>query len=322
MLFAVVALVFSSCSKDQSSFDIDDIPTNAKIIGNLSYDAGYGYTNGKYTQLIKPAANVRVIFKIKNSSISPTGTGNGYTYYETATNADGAYEIILPALENGTSVTIAPDSFLGTYSTVKSVSNNTPSFDNKETQFAIESKEITIKPYETKIYDKIYSRDDRDINKPYNYTSTFIVKVGEGVYKYDYTENQINQVYSPASSKNVLVTINDVCYGATTNSNGEAKFIIPAKNKEWTADATIEVEGYVSNNYTFYKKENNFYNKYQIEQGIFKLNSKDKSKTITFSGITNEPIPVVKARMIFYPNEGIDTYGYNYSSWNNFSWVD
>ena len=323
MLFAFVALVFSSCSKEQSAFNIGDIPTSAKIVGNLSYDAGYGYTNNKYTQLIKPAAGVKVIFKISNSSISPTGTASGCTYYETTTNEKGSYEIVIPAVENGTKVTITPESFFGTYNTVKSVSNNTPVFDNKEVLFNVSPKDITIKPFETKVFDTIYSSEERNFNEPYNYTSTFIVKVGEGVYNYDYSEKTINKVYSIAKNKNVLVTIDNVCYGATTNNYGEATFTVPSKNKEWTANATIEIEGYTSSNYKFYTKDsyNNAVINY-ISQGVFKLNPKDNSKTISFSGITNAPTPIVKARMIFYPNDGVESYGYSASTWNSVSWTD
>lgn len=324
---AVGIVVLTGCSKEQTSFDLEDIQTKAKIVGNLSYDAGQGYSSGQYTQLIKPAANTRVIAKVSNSSLSPNGESKGYTYYETTTDSNGAYELELPAVDYGTIVEIVPDMFKGTYNTVESVSNNTPKFNNEDVYYEVDGETFEIKPYETVVFDAIYTPEGRNIAQPYKYTSTFIVKVGEGVYDYNIDSEEVEQKFNIASNKNVIATINGISYGATTDKNGNATFIIPSEEKEWKANAIIKVEGYTSSQYKYYTREYDKTNKKYIikknviEGGCYMQNTDDVDYSFTFYGIDGV-MPLLKVRMIFYPFSTVEDYGYNPNDWNSVLWPD
>ncbi len=324
--FVGVAVALSSCTKEQSSYNIYSIPGKATIMGTCYYDAGQGYQSGSYTQLIKPAANVKVIAKVSNASLSPNQDAGGYTHYETTTDATGAYEIEVPAVEGeATNVKIEVEPFFGTYSTVKSVSNGKPEFDVQDVLFDAADKSVSVKPRKVKLCDVRYSHETKDQYGPDEYSSKFIVKVGEGRYSYDYTTETIAKYYAEVSGKNVIARVDGVFYGATTNSNGEATFIIPSKSKSWTAEnVLVRVEGYVVKNYTCYQYEfNEYLNEYRyvshyIEGGT--CQQLDDWFTVNFSGIVDDQTPVCKVRMVFCPFEGVETYGYAVSDWTNFSW--
>lgn len=320
----VVALV--GCSKEQSSFNIEDVPGKATIMGTLSYDAGQGYTNGVHTQLIKGAANVRVVAKVKNESI--LSSSKGYTIYTTQTDENGNYSLEVPAdYDGGVSVQIMADPFFATYSKVVGVENAKPEIESEEVLFTMQdSQEFNVTPNFIKIYDKSYEYDGRSVLKPYQYTSTFIVKVGEGRWSKirDNDEDKAIQEYKAAVRKDVLVKIGDVYYGATTDSEGKATFIIPSEEKEWTANnAVIEIPGYVVSNYDYYKKEYDnedrkyVVRKYTIINGTFE--QIEQSANIRFSGIEGTPAPISKVRMKFAPFVGEESYGYN---WPDKEWED
>ena len=328
--FAVLSLAVTAmvgCSKEQSSLNIEDIPGKAKVMGTFTYDAGQSYTNGVYAQQIKGAASVRVKAQISNSSIKSNSTG--YTTYETTTDESGNYSIEIPAVPNGTNVEIIADPFFATYSEVTGVNNNTPEIKSEEVLFKVQSTNVSIRPDDIKIYDAIYSYTERDVNEADKYTAKFIVKVGQGYHskkKDEYQEDVVERGYKTVSGKDVLVkdNSNGKYYGATTNSNGEATFIIPTANKAWQKSISIEVPGYVENKYKFYKREwdQSEYeykvNSYTLE-GVFKLYGDDTRRTISYDGIEGVPTPVCKVRMIFQPFEGEEDHDYY---WDYLSWTD
>ena len=322
---AVVAMI--GCSEEQSAFNIEDIPGKAKIMGTFTYDAGQSYTSGVYAQQIKGASGVLVKAQISNSSIK--GNSTGYTIYETTTDQEGNYSIEIPAVLSGTSVEIIAVPFFATYSEVVGVNNNIPEIKDQEVLFKAQSKTETVKPDDIKIYDAIYSHIERNVNEADKNTAKFIVKVGQGYHskkKNEDYEDVVERDYKTVSGKNILIQdqSNGKYYGATTNSNGEATFMIPTKNKDWKKSISIEVPGYVENNYKFYTREwDNNNSEYKINsyilRGVFKMYNEDKNRTISYDGIEGVPTPVCKVRMIFAPFEEEDNHGY---SWSNLSWVD
>lgn len=327
MAFVGAALAFSSCTKEQSSFDVYSIPGKATIMGTCYYDAGQGYESGTYTQIIKPAANVKVVAKVSNASLSPNQNANGYTLYETTTDAEGAYKIEVPAVEvNETDVTIEVEPFFGTYSTVESISNGKPEFDVKDVLFDAYDKSVSVSPRKIQLCDVRYSHEECDQYGPDEYTSKFIVKVGEGRYSYDYTTEKVTKNYAEVSGKNVIARINGVSYAATTNGNGDATFIIPSDSKSWSTSVDVHVEGYVAKNYTYYQYEfveitgEYKYIPYYIEEGTFE--QIDNEFFVRFSGIVNDQTPVCKVRMVYYPFDGVETYGYSTYEWTNFNWAE
>lgn len=323
---ALAIVAFTGCSdKEQSSFNINDIPGKAKIIGTFAYDAGQGFANGTHTQLIKAASNVRVVAKVDNSTI--LSSSEGYTIYETYTDGNGNYSIEVPAhYKNDVSVQIVADPFFATYSRVVDVNKGNPTIEKEDVLFKLQEKTVTVTPNDIEINDGTYTYNDRTILEAYKYNSTFIVKVGEGQHnkkKNERDEYYVSQEYVEANGKNVLVKINDVLYGATTNASGEARFIIPSEHKAWQANAAIEVPGYVSNNYEYFKEEydqetrKNVIRKYTIAHGIYQ--QVDHTASIIFNGIDGTPAPVCKIRMNFTPFADEEDFGY---FWNNLVWED
>ncbi len=109
-VIAIATMAFTSCSKDQTSFSIDDIQGKARIKGTVFYSEG---TNNRGDEIIKMATNTTILVKIDNSYLSPIGNAEGTTTFETVTNGKGEYEIEIPVLEKGALVTIQPQAFIG-----------------------------------------------------------------------------------------------------------------------------------------------------------------------------------------------------------------
>ena len=336
LALALVAL--TGCQKEQSSFNIEDVPGEAKIMGTLAYDAGQGYQNGTYTQIIKAAADVRVVAVVDNSTIQ--GTATGKTVYETKTDANGNYTITVPAHYNGAvSVEVSADPFFDNYSKVIDVENGAPQIETENVLFKLPTKTVSVTPNDIEIGDGTFTYNERDILEAYKYNSTFIVKVGEGIVskkkaakeegkESDEVVYEIVKEYQGVSGKNVLVEINGVKYAAATKSNGEATFIIPSEQKAWVADnVNITVPGYVVSDYEFYNEELNEENdemeikRHYIENGTFEQYEDDKQFSIVFKGIAGAPAPVSKVRMIFKPFEGVKDYDYYWGDADEYSWV-
>lgn len=341
-IMAILAICFASCEKEQSSFEIADIKTTANIRGTILQNLGQDFQDGKYIENIVPAANKKVYVEINNSELAPNNQ-NGVTIYETTTNANGEYNINIPVLYNGTSVTVKAEQFIGTYKEVIDVDDNKPVFNDIDGVYAINNDTLTLYPEDIKFNDAIYVIDSRNTNEICKYNSTFIVKVGAPKYsidkqKIDGEEKEfISLKYTTTSDINVIATINGICYGATTNSKGEAKFIIPSMEKEWTAEILIDTNPYIVNNFNFIKteytekeviKENEYgilyYDKeyvtefktYKIESGIMSFFAQDANE-IHFSGIADDKAPVVKVALGFDAHTDIDTYEYDKNEWNS-----
>ena len=116
--FILVAALFASCSEDQTSLSISDIPGTAKVIGKLTYSEGESYntiTSQLVTNII-PARGKKVFVQVSNSSLDPNGEADGYAVYETTTDDKGEFEVEIPAVIDGVSVSVRAESFTGQYS--------------------------------------------------------------------------------------------------------------------------------------------------------------------------------------------------------------
>ncbi len=81
---------------------INDLPGRAKVKGVVCYSDREEYDDyeGKLEQIYARKAEVKVLAKIRNSSIS-NGQGHGYTIFETVTDIAGRYEFEIPVPEDG-----------------------------------------------------------------------------------------------------------------------------------------------------------------------------------------------------------------------------
>lgn len=113
----IVAMVFAGCSEDQTSLDVNSVPGRAKIIGSLTYSEGTVLNeSNQFVELIKPAANKEVVFTIPNSAYTGNQGNEGYSKFTTTTDANGKYEIEIPAsIVEATPISIYPTDFTGKF---------------------------------------------------------------------------------------------------------------------------------------------------------------------------------------------------------------
>lgn len=116
MLFASALVVFSSCLKEQTALSIEDIPGKAKVVGYLTLNKGIAYDGGKFSELKAPAADREVIVKVNNKSLDSHADPNSWTDYSAVTNAEGFFEVVIPAVEAGVKFKVVAPSFVDKYS--------------------------------------------------------------------------------------------------------------------------------------------------------------------------------------------------------------
>lgn len=237
-LLAVATLV--GCSKEQSELSIGDIQGKATIVGSLSYNQGQAFSNNQFSELLSPAAGVKVSIKVSNASLDPNGTAQGYTSYETTTDAEGKYSIEIPAVEN-TNIIISPASFMGTRTLVADWENNAPVMETEEVVYNITGIQETVSPGEILVKDQMYSYTPRNFVEEFGLTEQIKGTIGIGrLYR-----NNSQRYWDVKSGINVLLSVtynytesqeggqtNMVrMFGATTDANGEFLVYIPVKEK-------------------------------------------------------------------------------------------
>lgn len=123
MLSASAFFVLSSCLKEQSSLQLEDIPGQAVITGTVMLYEGTDYVDGAYVSLKSPAIDKEIIVKVDNGSYL-TGTPNEtYTDYKAKTNEEGYFEVNIPATDNTVFYKIMAPSIVGEFSRVKGAEN-------------------------------------------------------------------------------------------------------------------------------------------------------------------------------------------------------
>lgn len=115
---AVLAICFTSCDKNQSSFDIEDIETKAKITGKITANTGFDYLN---QTVITQATGVTVVVEIPNSDLSPNSNAQGNARFTTYTDNNGEYTIEVPVAPKGANIVIKAEEYLGDYTTVSTI---------------------------------------------------------------------------------------------------------------------------------------------------------------------------------------------------------
>lgn len=137
---ASMLLVMVSCLKEQTGFFIEDIPGTAKVMGVITINEGQAYENGKFVDMIRPAANVEIVVKVANDGLSPNAA-QGYTDFIVTTDEKGYYEQIIPATEKQLEVVVLAPSFQGIYSSLQNdfgFNGDEPVFSHKEVMYTFE----------------------------------------------------------------------------------------------------------------------------------------------------------------------------------------
>jgi len=339
----IATALFSGCSQDQSSISINDIQGKAKIIGNLSYSEGQAYESGKFVELVKPAAEKKVYVEVSNASLSPNGSAQGYTLYETVTDAEGNYEIEVPAVAKtaGTSVTIRTEDFVGERYLLYEMLEQAPEFKTTNVVFSCSEKTESLKPNQIKVADMKYGFKERETGEKFDQVAPLHIKVGRGTLSWN-TADKINEARMvAANSVNVIVTVTYPNeeegnpaeplvrkYGATTvGTGGEFILNIPVKDKVCSLDLNIKAVPFIYSPFYFYEfnpnaqegdvqyttaQLNGLYKQY--ENGAFLDNGADQG-SVTFEGINGVSV-YREVRMVFEAFSGHNT---NYNP-SNFDW--
>ena len=149
VIIAMIAMAMTSCVKNQTAFDFEDVPYYATIIGNVTYNDGYRIEENTTSTI--EAKGLCIHVTVNNSDYS---TKSGKSVFFTNTDEKGNFKISIPCTLSGVSATITTDDFInlyynspGTYtyriytlSSPKTITNLTPNsikacvltnFDNK-----------------------------------------------------------------------------------------------------------------------------------------------------------------------------------------------
>lgn len=324
----IATALFSGCSEDQSSISINDIQGKAKIIGNLSYSEGQAFEGGRFVELVKPAAEKKVYIEVSNASLSPNGSAQGYTLYETVTDGEGNYEIEIPAVAKtaGTSVTIRTEDFVGERNLLEEMSEQGPLFKSTPVVFTCNEKAESLKPNQIKVADMKYGFKEREIEEGFNYSAPLRVKVGRGILKWNTTSKINESSMIAASSVNVIVTVTYPNekegtpaeplvrkYGATTvGTQGEFTLNIPVREKSCALELNIKAVPFVYNEFNYYVIQDETYDTRvlsglykQYKGGAFQEDGSNEG-SVQFDGIDGVSV-YREVRMVFEPFAGHNT---------------
>lgn len=321
---AVIAAMMAlpGCSEEQSSLSLEDFPGKAKLSGTLSYNEGQAYSNGKYTELNKVAANMPVYIRINNADLMPNGKGT--TTLETVTDANGKYEIEVPLPDNGARITLYAPSFTGTRTLLKTWENGSPVFEKQEVVFKMADKSLIIEPNDIVFENLKYGFMEREEEASLVTEVPMTVKVGLGALR----EGTPYLTYKPGVSVVIRVRYDEFSengttmyrnYGATTDYDGEAKFNIPAPQKDWSnVYIEIRVQPFEVDlfSYSTYSSE------YIIEGGTYKQYNAGRlvnDGVYTYVSFTRSQSveELVKVKMVFVPDDDVNAHGYY---WGNYNW--
>ncbi len=195
-VIAVAAMAFMGCAKEESSLSIDDLPGRAKVKGTVYYSNEQKYiketedTDPMLKDLYVPKAEVKVLAKIDNASLD--AGANGYTIFETTTDAEGRYEFEIPVPENGVEIELEALPFEGTKNSFDSLYRKEPKFSEKAGVFENGGETVRLLSNDIKNQDIKYGftpkpKTELEDVAADNFTKTILrVNVYEGVYSNSY----------------------------------------------------------------------------------------------------------------------------------------
>lgn len=317
-----------------SMLDINSIPHSAFVKGTLSYELGQEYNAGQYVHLVAPAKNIRITARISNASLSPSDSVKGNTIYETFTDENGTYTLELPTVSTGADVVIQAENFSGQYKKVDSVIGGAAQYSYENVNYTLDEQKIKIFPNDVKLIDGTYAANGKVSNNPYKYNLAYTVVVGQNISKmeYDASTSAYDQKkdFIPAKGVDVIIKVvvpnqETMLYGTATNHLGKATFIIPSKTQELSTDVYIDVMSYEGKDFEYYKKEtdptlgSSVVNKYVITKGIYKQADKKEKQAVSLNSFDSQDNTVTKVKVVFHPDENVESYGYSASDWDSVS---
>lgn len=347
----MASALFVACSDEQSTFNIEEIPGRCAISGQIVYNQGTTYEDGKFVYNYKPLANAEVFVTVSNSDYDDDFSGN--SVFTTTTDEQGNYSIEIPATSKNISATVTTADFLTERTVVEIVNNK------------VETKTETVVMRGYHSFSDIHSNGirlasfvctecnrDQDFNG-YNEYASLTGTVGQNVeYKeaatarYDeddhllgYNDARIVRCFEPAGRADMVVTIkysdgNTFSYNTTTDNAGQFAIQVPVMGFPASFDYTVSLIPY-DGKFTHYEaveKEGENYYESTYRYTDYEAHTltgyyAQQYCTSTYSAYYPVAAQVVDndfKAMLFNPlNNGQDTYGYNKSSFSEYDmWLD
>lgn len=303
MLLASCAVLFTACEKEQTSFEVGDIPGRATVVGLLTYSQGQGFEDGKYVELYKNAAGVTVQVEVNNSDYKANSTGK--TTYSATTGEDGKFSISFPATANGVETTIRVLDKTGKFTVLDKVSDGKPVFKELDGFYKLLTPTIkTMKPGDVEIFDNVLTFESRGEYQEFKEHSVFEVVVGNCVF------SGLNRIFEFANGTNVYLNVvyeeneNSITrtFAATTDINGSAKFDLPFPALPYTVKSI-----YISADRTWedrYNYNGKYYSGYYQLDNSTVYGFSTSLSNVTFSEFEQMYV-TTRVRMAFHPT------GYN-----------
>ncbi len=313
---------------------MNDIPGRATISGTLTFSSGQDLENGSFVENFAPAAGVKVLVKLSNSSLDNTGTSQGYTTFETTTGPDGKYRFSIPVVDNGVSYIIAPQPFYGTRHTVDGFDeNNNIKFKDTDVIYSISGISNTAYPGDIIIRDVMYGYKELNAVETFDKIETLKGKVGLAAYWRSSDNSTRREYWTAGKNVNLLVRVTYPyseavgssyvsmvrTFGATTDLNGDFEVKIPVKNEGVTLPYIELLPVAYKTSFTNYYYNSSTYSYLSQDiEGVYKLFTGNYNSTLkgTYSNYTFQTIPGVpnaelKVVMIFEPLSTITDHNYN-----------
>lgn len=243
---AVAAMLLTSCSEEQTWFNIDNVPGRATISGDIVYQAGTTLQNGQFVYDVKPASDVEVFVTVANSGYDEKLSGE--STFTTRTDASGHYSIEVPTGNGTVNATIRTADFAGTLTTVERQNNKLVSVESPVVRWAqmnlslsdhgIYYGNMTCSHRNPQVLPESYSKHAEihgtfncnvermtPIEPIYNTTNTLI----------GYRDASVSYEWTACPYVDLLVTVKypdletPVTYNCTTNSAGDFSLDVPVK---------------------------------------------------------------------------------------------
>lgn len=258
-LSAAAVALMTACSEDQSSFNIDNVPGRCVIEGNIVYNQGTTYEDGKFVYNYKPASNLAVNVTVSNSDYDENLTGE--TVFTTVTDENGNYSIEIPAPAKTISATVTTADFRSVRSVV-TVNNNKVETVNEDVIFGGTSSASV---HAQGIVYCNFACAEHSVDLPFDSFKEYATlrgTVGQNVEVKNpanpirdeygtltgYEDATLSYLYEPAANVDLVLTVSysgqEFKYNTTTNHAGEYSLQVPVRAFPATFDVRIEAMPY------------------------------------------------------------------------------
>lgn len=158
---AMVAIVATSCSEEQTTLTLEDIPGKAVISGYLTSDAGMEYVNNNRQKKVVAASNQKVLIEVNNATL--VAGSKGYTTYEVTTDSQGKFSQIVPVTsETQVIITPAPFDSKSYYIEPDLIDPTMFLTKTRNAIFECQPKTVTLNPGQSVIKDMQYTYTNRN----------------------------------------------------------------------------------------------------------------------------------------------------------------